>query len=531
MTTWLELPQLELSIFATDLRGAAAARLGLRPEDIRELRVLRRSVDARQHHRLRFLYRLAVAVASDVRPATPDVKVFEPEAIPSLAPVAVADAAPIVVGAGPAGLLAALALCEAGLPPLVVERGRPAPERSGDVEAFWRAGELNPESNMYFGEGGAGTFSDGKLNTRSKNPLVSKVLQFFVDGGAPEEIRWDAKPHIGTDRLVELLPRLRARLEAMGARFRFGVRLTGIRPAAGGRLEAALDGAWTPARPLVLAIGHSAFDTYRLLHAAGVPMEPKPLAVGCRIEHPAEFITRHFYGSDPKALAVLGNTQYNLNVPVAGGKGSVYTFCCCPGGEVVVCAAAPGLAGVNGMSGSRRDSPYTNAGLVTPVGVGDMTVPGAPDAVEGVLRWREDLERRCYELGGGAFAVPGQTAADFAAGRPAGTRDLRTSSRRPVVAADLAGLLPASVTERLREGLRTMDAKLPGWVRRGVLVGVETTTSAPLRLLRTPHGEAEGWPGLLPVGEGSGYAGGIVTSAADGWETVARWLESARRPG
>ncbi|MFA4943292.1 MAG: hypothetical protein WC789_01150 [Lentisphaeria bacterium] len=518
---WLELPQLELPVLAAqDLRAAAAAALRLPPDRLCELRILRRSIDARQHRQVKFLYRLAVRLAADARPPA----TFAPwreEPPPALAPVRLPGATPVVVGAGPAGLFAALALCEAGLPPLILDRGQPVPERAATVERFWAAGELDPESNLYFGEGGAGTFSDGKLNTRSKDPLASKILATLAELGAPAEILYDAKPHIGTDRLLGLLPRFRARLEAMGARFRFGTRLDGLRrtATAGGGLEIALDGAWTAARPLILACGHSAFDTYRLLLAAGVPLEPKPLAIGCRLEHPAEFASRLFHGPDPRLRAALGHVQYNVTAALAGG-GSVYSFCCCPGGEVVAGAAAAGLLNVNGMSSSRRDSPFTNAGIVTPVGAAEL-----PGDAEGMLRWREALERRCFELGGGAYAVPAQTAADFLAGRPS-RRLPATSCRRPTVPADLKALLPAPVAARLREGLGLLERKHPGWVRHGVLLGIETTTSAPVRVVRTPHGAALGWPALLPVGEGSGHAGGIVTSALDGWRSVAAWLQA-----
>ena len=470
-----------------------------------------------------------------------------------------AELRPVIVGAGPAGLFAALAFTECGLRPVIVERGRPAEERAPDVERFWGAGELDPESNMYFGEGGAGTFSDGKLNTRSKNPAVTRILRELAACGAPEEILYDAKPHIGTDRLVQLLPRLRQRLIAAGATFLFNTRLDDIRRTPGGALEARLvSGAaaprtapslappshghtaapvsdtWIPANPLVVACGHSAFDTWRLLLRRGVPFAPKPTAIGCRMEHPAEFVTRHFFGKDQQVLAVLGNAPYNLAVPVAAGAASAYSFCCCPGGEVVSCAAAAGLVSVNGMSYSRRDSPFTNAGLVTSVSPEEMVAAAPQHAtrntqqeaqIESIFAWREALERRCFEMGGGAFGVPGQTASDFAVGR-ATTRGLRTSSRRPVVPADFASLLPPQVAERLREGLRAMDRKIPGWIRFGALLGVETTTSSPVRIVRTPQGGCEGWPELLPVGEGSGYAGGIVTSALDGHDTVLRWLSA-----
>ncbi len=577
---WFELANLELSIFDPDLRGAAAARLGLKPEEVRAVRILRRSVDARQHRNVRFQYQLAVETPDGFHPpASANAQPFADESdalqvridcirsrlekarrrplgapapspamdcatVPSPgrmpgesgrdahAPVST-DLRPVVIGAGPAGLFAALALAECGLRPLIVERGRPAETRAVDVDRFWTAGHLDTESNMYFGEGGAGTFSDGKLNTRSKNPAVARILRELAACGAPAEILYDAKPHIGTDRLLLLLPRLRQRLTAAGATFLFNTRLDGVRRSASGILECELrtsslpvagsalrvERKTVPALPLVVACGHSAFDTWRMLMACGVPFEVKATAVGCRMEHPAEFVTRHFYGPDPRVLAALGNVQYNLAVPVAAGAGSAYSFCCCPGGEVVACASVPGQVSVNGMSASRRDSPFTNAGLVTGV-TPEMMGRTAAEA----LAWREALERRCFELGGGAFGVPGQTAADFVAGR-ATTRGLRTSSRRPVAPTDLGALLPAPVAERLREGLRAMDRKIPGWIRRGALLGIETTTSSPVRIVRTPQGGGEGgWPDLLPVGEGGGHAGGIVTSALDGYETALRWL-------
>ena len=540
----ININNLEISVLETDLRGAAAAKLGLKPDEIRTVQILRRSIDARQHRNVRYQYQLAVETGA---PASGHGQTAgTPECLPSTAPRSPSSAQPVIIGAGPAGLFAALALVERGLCPVIIERGKPAAERKTDVDRFWSVGELNPESNMYFGEGGAGTFSDGKLNTRSKNPDVTKILQELVHCGAPPEILYDAKPHVGTDRLLELLPRLRQRLIDAGATFLFNTRLSDLRRTPGGTLEVELStgGAgfpatcfWRPAAPLIVACGHSAFDTYRLLLRRGVPMEAKATAIGVRMEHPAEFITRHFLGKDPKVLAVLGNAPYNLAVPVAAGTASAYSFCCCPGGEVVACSAVNGLVSVNGMSHSRRDSPFTNAGLVTGVSPAEMLAPDAkssgtcdaPERVREVLAWREALERRCYELGAaaGPFAIPGQTAFDFVAGR-ASTRELRTSSRRPVVPTDLATALPPQIAERLREGLRAMDQKIPGWIRFGVLLGIETTTSSPVRIVRTAQGGCEGWPELLPVGEGSGYAGGIITSALDGYEAAQRWADAHR---
>lgn len=514
----LRLANLACALDAPDLRPAVAARLGLPVDTVREVRILRRALDARQHRHVHFICQVVADVADDARLAdSAGAEPYnEPAADTPLPPARLADAAPVVVGAGPAGLFAALALAEAGLPPLLVERGRPVPERAGDVKRFWDAGELDPESNMYFGEGGAGTFSDGKLNTRSADPHVGRILREFVAAGAPAEILYDSHPHLGTDRLLLLLPRLRERLTSLGVRFGFGTRLTGVRSPHPGRLEACLDGTWTAARPLVLACGHSALDTYRLVAAAGAPLGTKGNAFGCRLEHPAAFITRRFFGPDPAVHRRLGHAHYNLAVPAGGG--SVYSFCCCPGGEVVTCAALPGRVSVNGMSFSRRDGAFTNAGLVAA-----MEPTAFADSAEAALAWRDALEAACYDLGGGAFAIPGQTAADFVAGRPSRTLPA-TSSRRPVVPADLGMLLPPPLAERLREGLRLMDRKVPGWIAHGALLGVETTTSAPVRILRTAQGESPGLPGLLPVGEGSGYAGGILTSAVDGYRTVAAWL-------
>ncbi|MFA5206193.1 MAG: hypothetical protein WC708_17490 [Lentisphaeria bacterium] len=518
------IPELKVRVVGGDLRAAAAAWLGIKPADLRQLRLLRRSLDARDHRQPLFLCRVAVDLPDDWRPRQSlRLEPWAEPAAPEPLRIPLADAAPVVVGAGPAGLFAALALAEAGLPPRLLERGRPVPERAADVAAFWEEGRLNPESNVYFGEGGAGTFSDGKLYTRAQSPELAHILRELHAAGAPEEILFDPRAHLGTDGLARVIPNLRRRLESLGVRFEFGARLEGVTPLAGGGCGLRINGgdggrAW----PLVLATGHSALDTYRLLAAAGAAWAPKDLAIGCRIEHPAALITRRFHGQDPAVLAALGNAGYNLSVALRGG-GSVYSFCCCPGGEIVAGAVVPETLSVNGMSFSRRDGRFTNAGLVTPVKAAEIAA-----TPEGMLRWREELENDCYRLGGGGYALPAQRAADFLAGEP--SRTLPASScRRPLTPGELGRLLPAAVAGRLREGLRLLDRQLPGWIRDGLLVGVETTTSSPVRLLRTPHGDSETLPGVLPVGEGSGYAGGILTSALDGWRTVRAWL-AARAP-
>jgi len=519
----LLLHNIEAAVLDPDLRVPVAARLGLGLDAVKSVRILRRSVDARQHRRIRFVYELAVTVPDDFKP--PSNAGIEPWAEPEpprLRPARLADAAPVVIGAGPAGLFAALALCEAGLKPRIIERGRPAAERAADVNRFWSAGILDRESNMYFGEGGAGTFSDGKLNTRSKNPLTAKILDELVQLGAPAEIRYDAQPHLGTDRLLKMLVAFRERLTAAGATFQFATRLDGLRRRTTGAsgIEVDLNGDWSRAWPLVIACGHSAFDTYRLLAAQGVELGTKGNAIGCRIEHPSNFITRHWYGTDMRVRQVLGHAPYSMAVRGRHGQGSVYTFCCCPGGEIVSCAAVPGQVSANGMSFSHRDSPFTNSGVVAGLQAGEIA-----DSAMAALDWRERLERACFAAAGSCFGLPAQRAVDFVAGRPSKALPA-CSSRRPLLAADLGRILPDAIAARLRDGLRAMERKVPGWIRNGVLVGVETTTSAPVRIIRSPEGESVSCPGLLAVGDGSGYAGGIVTSAVDGYQAVGRWLDA-----
>lgn len=499
------------------LLPAAARKIGLPPEALADFRIVRKAVDARKKPRVLLVYGVAFSLTDEARWSRLLVRTAGLEAIPEPAPLQFARigrpaADPVViVGMGPAGLFCALRLAAHGIDATLLERGRPVEERVRDVASFWQQGLLKTESNVQFGEGGAGTFSDGKLTCRLRDPNTGWVLDQLIRFGAPAEIRYQAKPHVGTDRLRTVVAEIRRHLTAHGCRIRFSTCLTGLvrRPAQPDRLAAVICNRQEelPCSHLVLAIGHSARDTYRMLGEAGLPMEPKPFAVGLRVEHPQALIDQIQYGRPHPALPCA---DYTLTYNNRNTGRSCYSFCMCPGGMVIGGSSEAGMVVTNGMSNLLRNSGYANSALVVTVRPEDFE---GTDPLAGV-RFQQRWERRAFEHGGGAYHAPSQNLLAFL-GKGNGPS---ASSYRPGTAdADLAEVLPAYVSETLREGLAAFGRTLRGFVTaEATLTGVETRTSAPLRIIRDDDCRSPALHGLYPCGEGAGYAGGIMSAALDG---------------
>ena len=512
------------------LREKAAAILGLPAGEIQALTILRRAVDAREEVRL--VYTLRVKVKNEERVlrrcGSRQVSRAERERYRLPPPVEPPETAPVVVGAGPGGLFCALALARCGARPILLERGRPVEKRVEDVERFWTTGELKPQSNVQFGEGGAGAFSDGKLNTGTRDPRHRFILGELVAHGAPESILWDARPHVGTDYLHRVLASLRRELLDLGCDIRFGHQVTGLALEEG--YLSALEvrgpegGYILPARAAVLALGNSARDTFEMLHAAGVPMEPKPLAVGVRIEHlqkDMDAVQYRAQAGHPR----LGAASYKLSCHLDSGRG-VFSFCVCPGGTVVAAASEANRVVTNGMSRYAREGENINGGLLVSVTPEDF--PGG-GPLAGIAFQRE-LEERAYAAGGGGYIAPAQRVADFLARRPStGPGKVKPTYRPGVRWCDLWQVLPPFVCEALAQALPLLERKVRGFAQDdAVLTAVESRSSCPLRILRDEGGESP-IRGLWPCGEGAGYAGGIMSAAADGLKTAERILEHIRR--
>ncbi len=502
------------------LEAALIARLGLRKADLVKFTIFRRSHDARKNSALTFTY----TVDAELLDEAPVLARFsrDPKIRPTpqmdYHPVAVAPAGfaqrPVIVGFGPCGMFAALILAQAGFRPIVLERGKAVRERTQDTWGLWRKHTLNPESNVQFGEGGAGTFSDGKLYSQIKDPrfLGRKVLSEFVRAGAPEEIMYVAKPHIGTFRLVGMVEKIRQEIIDLGGDVRFSHKVTGL-DIRGGAIRGVVveSGEHIDSNHVVMALGHSARDTFQVLYDAGVAMQAKPFSVGFRIEHPQSLIDRARLG--PHAgNKLIGAADYKLVHHASNGR-SVYSFCMCPGGTVVAAASEPNRVVTNGMSQYSRAERNANAGIV--VGVTPEDYPGGPLAG---IEFQRELESRAFALGGGNYDAPIQLVGDFLAAKPSTSLGEVAPSYKPGVRlTDLAQALPAYAIVAIREAIPAFERQIKGFAMHdAVLTGVETRTSSPLRIPRGEDYQSTNVRGLFPAGEGAGYAGGILSAGVDG---------------
>ncbi|MFO7597041.1 MAG: FAD-dependent monooxygenase [Desulfocurvibacter africanus] len=535
----IRIDQIKLSPDHTDedLAQAACVRLNIRRQELLTLRVRKRSVDSRKRGQVLFIYSVDCEVRGEedvlARAEPRDVSRAESPRYEFPAHAPQGDfSRPVIVGAGPCGLFAGLMLARAGFRPLLLERGKPARERARDVYDFWRGGAFDPGSNVQFGEGGAGTFSDGKLTTQIKDRegRIATVLRELTLAGAPEEILWQAKPHVGTDKLVGVVENLRKTIIDLGGEVRFqtqvagliheGGRVRGVRLASGEELDAGV---------VVLAIGHSARDTFAMLHGLGLAMSQKPFSIGCRMEHPQALVDAAQYGrlaGHPR----LPPAEYKLVHHGRDGR-SAYTFCMCPGGEVIAAASETGGVVTNGMSRHARAGGNANSALLVGVEPTDLGSPHPLAGVEFQRRW----ERRAFELAGGDYRAPVQMVEDFLAGRPSKRLgDVQPTYKPGVTPTDLAECLPAYVASTMREAIVGLDRKLRGFARPdAVLTGVETRSSSPVRLVRGEDLQSVTFRGVYPAGEGAGYAGGIVSAAVDGMraaEAVALELAGLSRP-
>ena len=511
------------------LPAAILARLGIDAADLLGFTVFKRSYDARKRSAVVLIYSLHVEIKNEaavlarlghdihLMPA-PDTDYKFVAGGEQLAGHT-NEPRPIVIGTGPCGLFVALILAQMGLRPLILERGKQVRERTVDTFGFWRKRELNPESNVQFGEGGAGTFSDGKLYSQIKDPkhYGRKVLTEFVKAGAPEEIMYVSKPHIGTFRLVKMVEEMRANIEQLGGEYRFESKVVDIDivPGAdGGQVRGVVlaSGETIASNHVVLAIGHSARDTFEMLHKRGVYIEAKPFSIGFRVEHPQSLIDSCRFG--PSAgHPILGAADYKLVHHASNGR-SVYSFCMCPGGTVVAAASEPGRLVTNGMSQYSRNERNANSAIV--VGITPADYPGDPLA--GIALQRE-LEERAFALGGGNYDAPGQLVGDFVAGRASTEFGSVVPSYKPAVhLTDLAPSLPEYAITALREAFPAFNKQIKGYYKAdAVLTGVETRTSSPIRIKRRDDDlQSLNTRGLFPAGEGAGYAGGILSAAVDG---------------
>ena len=525
----LRLTQIKLPLDYNEasLKAAIIDRLGIAPDELLNVTIFRRGYDARKRSNIFFIFTLDVelqdedAVLQRLQASGKSTDVgLTPDTSYKFVTHAPANliARPIIIGTGPCGLLAGLVLAQMGFKPIILERGKAVRERTKDTWGLWREGVLNPESNVQFGEGGAGTFSDGKLYSQIKDPHFHgrKVLEEFVKSGAPEEILYVSKPHIGTFRLVKMVEAMRAEITGLGGEIRFNSRVDRINIENGQVRGVELSsGEQIAAEHVVLAIGHSARDTFQMLHEQGVYIEPKPFSIGFRIEHPQTLIDRARFGNFA-GNEMLGAADYKLVHHCANGR-SAYSFCMCPGGQVVAAASEEGRVVTNGMSQYSRAERNANAALVVNVNPEDFPGDYKTNPLAGI-DFQRHWESMAYQAGGSTYKAPAQRVGDFLAGRPSTQLGEVDPSYQPgVFMTDLSSCVPPYVVDALREAIPAFDKQIKGFAMAdAILTAVETRTSSPIRITRNAECQSLNTRGLYPAGEGAGYAGGILSAAVDG---------------
>ncbi len=489
-----------------DYRQAASAKLRVPVEQLESCIVMRRSLDARKRNQLKWNFTLLAEFAHTPH-NHPDMTPYNEKPLDEPSSTKLSQENPVIIGAGPAGLFAAVAMVENGLKPWIFDRGDEMTERIRFVEDFWHTGELDPESNAQFGEGGAGTFSDGKLTARSRDGFSSLVFENLIRFGAPEDIRIDAHPHLGSDCIRAIIVRMRKWLEESGCRFFWRHKLEDLTVEKDRVTHVRIGDMTISPEIVVIALGNSARDTFEMLHESGVRVEAKPFAIGFRIEHPRTFIDEAFYG-EKTDFSLSGAATYRMTAK-AGNYG-VYTFCMCPGGEVIAAASEPDCQVTNGMSYSKRDAFFSNSAVVVTVNEKDF----GSKPLDGI-HFQRKIEQKCFNPQLPYFA-PTQSAGDFCGIRKASLA--RNSYRPGTYNIDLRDVYPKALTRALQTGMKHFEQLHRDFICKGVLIAPETRTSSPVRILRRQdNGSSVNCENLYPIGEGSGYAGGIVSSAVDGY--------------
>jgi uncharacterized protein len=516
----IRLNEIKLSIDSDEIElyKIACTMLHIQRSEIKELVIYKKSIDARDKSNILFVYTLDLDIFNQSRFKSRVIK--NVEQCPVVEVRRTSSERPVVIGAGPSGLFAALTLAEAGLKPIIIEQGKKVDERKKDVDLFWETGKLDTKSNVQFGEGGAGTFSDGKLTTQISNPLCRKVLQEFLDCKAPKEIMYDAKPHIGTDKLILVVKNMRKKIEALGGEFLFNEKVTDM-TIEDGAIKSITCGKVINTDTVIFAIGHSSRETFEMMYAKGINMEQKPFSVGVRIEHLQNMINVAQYGelaSNPK----LGAAEYKL---VYHGKDSraAYTFCMCPGGTVVAAASEEGGVVTNGMSTYRRNGLNANSALV----VGVFPEDFKDDSPLAGMHFQRDLEQKAFIAGGKSYKAPAQLVGDFLNGvESTKLGEVKSTYTPGITFANFDNILPEFITKTMKEALVDLDRKIKGFAfSDSLLTGVETRSSSPVRILRNER-FVTNIKGIYPCGEGAGYAGGIMSSAVDGIKCANAILET-----